>query len=377
MALTSQTRVAIVSYSMTAASTLKKAEILGRACRLALIRPSRWSWYASESAPPLPGVRVIDLPVVLPGRHHFHSYRGLGTTLRQMQPELLYVDQEPWSWSTFQAVRIGRALGARIVGFTWQNILKRYPPPFNWLEAYVHRATHVMIAGNEEAATILRRRGFAKPIVVAPQFGVDTTVFYPRPRAPRPFGLPEGAVVFGFVGRLVPEKGLETLIEAAATVPGAHVAIAGVGPLRRDLEALVHRRGLQGRVGFMGGFSSIDVADVIASFDVLVLPSLTTPRWKEQFGRVLIEAMACGTPVTGSSSGEIPHVIGDAGLVFREGDVRSCAEALAALMDPRRRAAAGARGLDRVNRLFTQERIAEQTLDAWRLAWEVPESRRE
>lgn len=373
MALTSGTRVAIVSYSMTAASTLKKAEILGRACRLTLIRPRRWSWYAPESAPALPGVRVIDLPVVLPGRHHFHSYRGLGATLRQMQPDLLYVDQEPWSWSTFQAVRVGRSLGARIVGFTWQNILKRYPPPFNWLEAYVHRATHVMIAGNEEAAAILRRRGFTGRITVVPQFGVDATVFYPRPPGPRRLGVPEGAVVFGFVGRLVREKGLETLIEAAERIPNAHVAIAGVGPFQRDLEALVYRLGLKSRVSFLGGFSSTDVADVIASFDALVLPSLTTRRWKEQFGRVLIEAMACGVPVVGSTSGEIPNVIGDAGLLFAEGDRDACGDAIASLMPPGKRAELGARGQARVARMFTQERIAERTLDAWQLAWGAPD----
>ena len=62
---------------------------------------------------------------------------------------------------------------------------------------------------------------------------------------------------------------------------------------------------------------SDQVAVEMRKLHALVLPSRTTPRWKEQFGRVLIEAMACGVPPVGSDSGEIPHVIDDAGLVFR------------------------------------------------------------
>ena len=72
-------------------------------------------------------------------------------------------------------------------------------------------------------------------------------------------------------------------------------------------------------------------------FDVLVGPSLTTPRWKEQFGRMLVEAMACGVPVIGSDSGEIPHVIGDAGIVVPEGDRVALCAAIARLRDLRGR----------------------------------------
>ena len=67
--------------------------------------------------------------------------------------------------------------------------------------------------------------------------------------------------------------------------------------------------------------------------DALVLPSLSTPRWKEQFGRVLPEAMACGVPVVGSSSGNIPAMIGDAGIIVPEGDSRAIAAALRSLAD--------------------------------------------
>jgi glycosyltransferase involved in cell wall biosynthesis len=99
------------------------------------------------------------------------------------------------------------------------------------------------------------------------------------------------------------------------------------------------------------------------SLDVLVLPSRSRSFWKEQFGRVLIEAMACGVPVIGSSSGEIPNVIGDAGLVFKEGDSAQLCEKLKLYCDDEGfRTACALKGLQRVLNSFTNERIAQRTL---------------
>lgn len=98
-----------------------------------------------------------------------------------------------------------------------------------------------------------------------------------------------------------------------------------------------------------------------------MLPSLTTPRWKEQFGHVLIEAMACGVPVIGSSSGAIPEVIGDAGLVVPEGIPGALAEAINLLrISEIQRMSLGQRGRARVLELYTNERIGHQTLCFWR-----------
>jgi glycosyltransferase involved in cell wall biosynthesis len=105
---------------------------------------------------------------------------------------------------------------------------------------------------------------------------------------------------------------------------------------------------------------------LLNELDVLVLPSLTQPNWKEQFGRVLIEAMACEVAVVGSSCGEIPHLIGDAGWVFPEGDVDALREALLQLIgDEPSRAELGRRGRDRVFKHYTQERVAMATHAAY------------
>jgi glycosyltransferase involved in cell wall biosynthesis len=98
-----------------------------------------------------------------------------------------------------------------------------------------------------------------------------------------------------------------------------------------------------------------------------VLPSRSRPNWVEQFGRVLIEAMACGVPVVGSDCGEIPNVVGDAGLIFPEGDVEALRECLARLMrEGDLWADLSRRGRERVLAHFTQAQIAAQTVAVYR-----------
>jgi glycosyltransferase involved in cell wall biosynthesis len=98
--------------------------------------------------------------------------------------------------------------------------------------------------------------------------------------------------------------------------------------------------------------------------DMLAAPSRTTPKWREQFGRMLIEGFACGLPVVGSNSGEIPYVIGDAGVIVPERIPQAWAQELAALIDsPHRRRELGARGLSRAHDRFAWSIVARQHLD--------------
>jgi glycosyltransferase involved in cell wall biosynthesis len=110
-----------------------------------------------------------------------------------------------------------------------------------------------------------------------------------------------------------------------------------------------------------------DVPAELRRLDALALPSHTTRAWKEQFGRVLIEAMSCGVPVVGSSSGEIPNVIGDAGLIYPEGDVRALAATLGRLAEqPELYADLAGRGRARVLEHYTQAALARQYYEVYR-----------
>ena len=105
----------------------------------------------------------------------------------------------------------------------------------------------------------------------------------------------------------------------------------------------------------------------LRELDALVLPARTQANWREQFGRVLVEAMACGVPVVGSTCGEIPGVIGDAGLVVPEGDVAALADALRRLRDDHQlRADLGGRGRARVLEHFTHAHVAQATVQVYR-----------
>jgi glycosyltransferase involved in cell wall biosynthesis len=122
---------------------------------------------------------------------------------------------------------------------------------------------------------------------------------------------------------------------------------------------LAEELGISKRVRFLGRVASMQMPGFYGSLDVLVLPSRTRPNWKEQFGRVLVEAMACGVVVVGSDSGEIPHVIGEAGLIFPEGDAGALRRQLTRLWDnPDLRIELSRRARQRVLDHYTQERVA-------------------
>ncbi len=216
---------------------------------------------------------------------------------------------------------------------------------------------------------MLRRRGFSKPAAVIPVHGVDTAIY----RKLDPTGVRQklggnGSFVVGFVGRIVPEKGLDTLIRAVGLLPNeCTLALVGNGPGRPSLERMVESLGLARRVRWIPWVKSNEVSEYMNAFDVLVLPSRTIRTWKEQFGRVLVEAMACETCVVGSDSGEIPNVIGKAGLVFHEGNEQELAEQLRKLMeDLSLRESLGRRGRERVLENYTHARIAQETFSFYR-----------
>ncbi|NTU85142.1 MAG: glycosyltransferase family 4 protein, partial [Chloroflexales bacterium] len=266
-------------------------------------------------------------------------------------------------------MRLGVALGARCCFYNYANIERTYPPPFSLFERYSFRhAAHAM-ACNQEAATIIRRHGYTGPLTIVPQFGVDTDIFSPkRDEQRKTEGAPVASpFVVGYVGRLVPEKGILDLVEAVGGLPPhVRLRLVGDGSQRPAIERRIAQLGLGSRVTIAPAVGSTEVPAAIRALDALALPSRTTPSWKEQFGRILIEAMSCGVPVVGSSSGEIPHVIGAAGLVFPEGDVAALRTTLAHLADnPALRADLAYRGRERALASYTQAAIARRHVEVY------------
>lgn len=360
-------RVVLLSKAMVVGAYQRKAEAMAQAEDLTLIVLVPPAWRDERGTMPLErahtrGYTLLVEPIALNGHYHLHFYPGLSRRLRMLRPDLLHIDEEPYNLATWHALRAAKALGIPAIFFSWQNLLRRYPPPFCYWEGEVLRRADGAIAGSETTARVWRAKGYAGPMAVIPQFGVDPERFTPASRRPeRPFTI-------GYVGRWVPEKGIDLLLQAAAGLPGEwRLRIIGSGPagaaLRRQAQAL----GIAARVSFEPPVPSLQMPEVYRGLDVLVLPSRSRPNWTEQFGRVLIEAMACGVPVIGSSAGEIPWVVGDAGLLFPEGDAEALREVLRRLMTEgdlyRRLQEAGrARVLER----FTHAQIAQRTVAFYR-----------
>lgn len=314
------------------------------------------------------GYELAVEPIALNGHFHLHFYPTLHSRVRALRPDIVHMDEEPYNLATLQALTLGRSVGARCLFFTWQNLYRRYPWPWRAVESHVLARADYALAGNAEAVDVLRRKGYQGPAAVIPQFGVDPSVYRPLEREGR-----EGADVdsdtftVGYLGRLVEEKGLLVLLHSLAQMRGEwRLEVVGGGPLESRMVAVAHDLGIRQRVDFGAGVSSAQVPGLLNTWDCLVLPSLTRVNWKEQFGRVLVEAMACQVPVVGSDSGEIPNLVGDAGLIVPEGNVGALAGALRRLRDdPVLRASLGMAGRARVLARYTQQKIAEETYEVY------------
>jgi glycosyltransferase involved in cell wall biosynthesis len=143
--------------------------------------------------------------------------------------------------------------------------------------------------------------------------------------------------------------------------------VLGSGPQQAALQAQAQRLNIADRVTWRAWIASAEMPAQYHTLDALALPSLTRPNWKEQFGRVLVEAMASGVPVVGSDSGAIADVIGDAGLTTPEGDAPALTAALRRLRDDHALYAnLRERGIARVKAHFTHEQIAAATVAVYR-----------
>jgi glycosyltransferase involved in cell wall biosynthesis len=324
------------------------------------------------------GYELIVSDIVFNGNYHLHFYPKLGQIVRRVRPDIFHIDEEPYNLATFLALRLARSVGAGTVVFSWQNLLRRYPPPFSWMERYVLKHADALLAGNSESAQVWQRKGYPGPIHLIPQFGVDPAIYYRRQRPARQGRISifkqrttrpptQPALAIGYVGRLVEEKGLEILLHAASQLSGPWtLQILGSGPERERLEKMTQWLGIAPRVTFDQKLPSTHLPHYFSGLDVLVLPSLTRPNWKEQFGRVLIEAMACDVITLGARSGAIPEVIGEAGLTFGEGSVAELQQQLQQLIDDvSLREALRQKGRQRVKDHYTQAAIARNTVKVY------------
>ncbi len=290
----------------------------------------------------------------------------LAALIKSMKPDVIDIHEEPWSLATAQVLAYRRMYspGSRVLVYSAQNIFKKFPEPFASIEKAALRSTRTGYACSEGVAEVMRRRGFEGRIDIVP-LGIDPEEFSFRKH---PGELEDGILHVGFVGRVVEEKGVCELIRAvAAAGPKAKLTLVGPTPEIELTKMLIRELDAEDRIMTAGAVEHARVAGLMKQFDVLVVPSRTTPTWKEQFGRVIVEAMSLGVPVAGSDSGSIPEVIGDAGLVFPEKDMSSLRDILVRLMDnPGELTEISEAGRERVMEKFTWKCVAEKMYELYR-----------
>jgi L-malate glycosyltransferase len=285
---------------------------------------------------------------------------------REFKPQIIDLDHEPYSIPCAEIVTLRNLFApqAKIVMQTAQNILKRYPPPFSFLEKRALKQVSAAYMCSETVREVLETKNFTKPTVLAP-FGIDSELFHPPAKEPRKAGEP---VTIGYVGRLMPAKGLLLLVEALAKIKSENwrLLIVGDGERMEPMREKLAFHGLLERTEFAGAVPYDETPGYFHRMDVLIVPTRTTAKIREQFGRVIIEAMACEVPVIGSTCGAIPEVIGAAGLIFPENDADALAGELARIArDENLRKELAAAGRKRVLENFTWECAARRIYSAY------------
>jgi phosphatidylinositol alpha-1,6-mannosyltransferase len=297
---------------------------------------------------------------------HLMRYQGLSAAV-EGRWDVVHCWEEPFVAAGAQIARAIRP-DARFIVATFQNLNKRYPWPLSRFErTTMARADGWVAFGQSIEETLAARTEYARrPRRVIPP-GVDVARFTPDPAAGahvrRQLGWAEDAVVVGFLGRFVPEKGLRILCAALERLRDPwHAMFVGGGPLESELRQFERQHAPAVRV--ITGIEHDRVPEWLNAMSIACIPSQTTSKWREQFGRVLIETMACGVPVIATDSGEIPFVVGSAGTIVREGDAAALAGAIERMIgdaDERRRLAAA--GLDRARTRFAWPVVARAHLE--------------
>ncbi len=362
---------------------------------ITLVAPRNWKGDLIENLvfqPPPKGSRIqfVTYPVVFSGRGSFFFYRAhVRDFIQRIQPDILFLDEEPWSLSAYQSWVKNPSF--KQVFYTKQNIYKKLPPPFSWIQNHTFRHSTLALTVSQECTDVLQAKGFQAPVHILPH-SYDEKLFHPiapaeRARLRSQLGNPLGnqlssrlgispeATVISYFGRLTSEKGLEDLLTAltqvvhstevkTARVP-PHFLFVGDGPLYGEIAKFCESLP-SSQTTLLRAIPHHEVGQTLALADILVLPSRTRKNWKEQFGRILIEAMGCQVATVGSDSGEIPHLIRQTGggKVFSEGNTSHLAATLLDLLNqPKVLAELKFQGYQSVQREFTHIKVAQRLAD--------------
>lgn len=344
-------RLLVVGHAYIIAFNQRKYIEMKRQCEGLELRiltpravPHIFKRHIRELASGLSTDEVVDIREFF-GRSHM-SYvldpLRFAKVLREFQPDRVHIEEDPYSAVGVETVLLTRLIcpSAKISFFIWDNLARVPRFPLNIIKRVLNRYSlskaDLVVCGNKDGELLLReKKGYKGRTAVLPQMGVTPDPYInPQTNTIRnELLIPADIPLIGFVGRLIPEKGVSLLLEALHRLNDFkwRVLILGSGPLENEITGKWQEM-FGERLVYHKAVPHADVPAYMRAMDILVLPSYTTPAWKEQFGLVLAQAMMLGVPCIGSSSGAIPDVIGPGGLVFKENDVADLARTLERLL---------------------------------------------
>jgi glycosyltransferase involved in cell wall biosynthesis len=299
-----------------------------------LVVPREWSEASAERRLSEEPFGVVELSVRRSGdvnRHGYGDSRTLRAVIDGVRPDVLDIHEEPFSRAAQNWLRAAPA-DLPVVMYSAQNIDKRYPLPFSRYERISHRRVAAFYPCSRQAASVLRGKGFSGLIDVV-DLGYDDTVFYPGLQS-----VDDGEIVLALVGRLVPEKGVADAVQVLARLHAnrpARLLLRGGGPESARAHEIARSLGIADRVDIGPWETAVELASTYRAAHVVLVPSYATDTWTEQFGRVIVEAQACGAVAAGYATGAIPEVAGSAGAIASPGDVAELGALVAGLIsDP-------------------------------------------
>ncbi len=307
-------------------------------------------------------------------RSYGYYSKPLRKLLYSFRPDIIHVEQGASAFSYFQVIFFTKLLGisSKFLFFTWvnwrpQSTSIKHKLFWRFIEQFNLQHSDGAIAGNQDAQEILLEKGLRKKTIVVPQLGVNQQVFSPATKTSL-----RNKKSIAYIGRIVREKGVFLLASSFAKLaeqyPDWNLIFVGAGTEEKELIDFTIEKRLLERIEFKDPIRHKEVARILQKTDILVLPSYDTPKWKEQFGHVLIEAMSCKVPVLASTGGEIPNVVAQAGLVFNQKNELELEEKLEQLMSNEvLRKTLGEKGLERVENNYSHEIIADKTYKYWQM----------
>lgn len=320
----------------------------------------------------LPGMRVITYPFI--DRHYWRALPplrrvyGLTKLLERLsfavpalpgllaeRPDIVHI-QKPYDLGPALLAR--RLTGARLV-------FGCHGKDFYLGDTLLGKRADIAVSCSHfNAETVAAHYGIMPRVIYN---GVDFDLFQPLPCDPvlRQRYAPNGEALLLFVGRLIPWKGVQYILQALTQLHHTRLIIAGDGPYRAGLAWLANMFQITDRVTFLGAVPRTELPRLYASVDLVVGASFAN----ETFGIALVEAQACGTPVVASNFGGFPEVVrpGETGLLVPPQNPPVLAAAIRDLLDdPALRERMGRVGREWVTAQFSWSSVAERVLAAYR-----------